>query len=138
MRLDLWMTALHVSSAMVWVGAVVSSFVAASVTSVDDATRHVIARRLHRWVARPAFLLALGFGVIRLGMDWRHYFITTHFMHAKLTLAFLAIVAHHFIGARIRSSKSGRAFHSPATIFAVVMFGLSCLAAVVLVVVRPL
>lgn len=132
------MTALHVVGLLLWVGSLVSAFVAASVTSCDDTTRRLIATRLYRWVARPGFLLAFGFGAIRLAMDWHHFLVATHFMHVKLTLALVAIVAHHFVGARIGSCTTGRAFHTPATTSAVVLFGLSCLAAVIIVVVRPM
>jgi uncharacterized membrane protein len=132
------MTALHVVGLLLWVGSLVSAFVAASVTSCDDTTRKLIATRLYRWVARPGFWLAFTFGAIRLGMDWHHYLVATHFMHAKLMLALVAVVAHHFVGARIGSSASARAFHTPATTSAVVLFGVSCLATVIIVVVRPM
>jgi len=138
MRLDSMMTAVHVSALVVWIGSMLSAYVAARVASVDDATRQVIALRIYNWLARPAFIVTLVFGALRLGMDWRHYLVTTHFMHTKLTLAFVAIVAHHFLGARIRSSSTAQAFRSPATTAAVAIFALSCLAAVIVIVVRPM
>lgn len=136
MRLDVVMTALHVSALLVWVGAVISGFLAAGVKG-DDATRQDIARRLFRWVANPALLLALLFGTVRLGLDWRYYFVTTHFMHAKLPLAFVAIAAHHFLSARVRKAPTATRFRGTPTTLAALVFGLSCFAAVLLVIVRP-
>lgn len=138
MRMDSVTTALHVVAVAVWVGSLLSAYVAARVTSGDDTTRHVIAYNLYKWLARPAFLVAFVLGVFRLGMDWRYYFVTTHFMHAKLSLALVAIVAHHFLGARLRSAKTAEAFRTPATTVALAVFALTCFAAVFVVVVRPM
>ncbi len=137
MKADLVLTALHVSTLLLWVGGMVSAFVAARTAAGDDVTRHDIAQRVYKWVANPAFLLAFAFGVIRLAMDWRYYFITTHFMHSKLLLAFVAIGAHHFLGAKIRKSTTNQAFRGLSTTLAAVTFSLACVAAVFIIILRP-
>ncbi|HSC87497.1 MAG TPA: hypothetical protein VLC09_09520, partial [Polyangiaceae bacterium] len=63
---------------------------------------------LYRKLAAPAFALAFTFGAARLVMDLRGYFVVTHFMHGKLTLAVAVIGLHHVIGARAKKRAAGQ------------------------------
>ncbi len=138
MRADLVLIALHVAANMVWVGALLASVLVVVDNGGPVAGQVRLARTIYARLAVPAFLLSFVLGAARLGMDWRSYLVTTHFMHAKLALAFVAIVAHHWIGALLKRltdepATAGRMLKGLAYVF-----GIACLGSVVLVVMRPL
>ena len=135
MSMDTILVSLHVAANLVWVGSVLAGVVALRAPGPDAASRQAIARRIFGVLALPAFVASLVLGAARLGLDWRYYMVTTHFMHAKLSLALVAIVAHHWMGARLR--RAG-ATQDGAIIVGAVVFGLSCMAAVVMAVARPI
>jgi len=115
----------------VWVGSLLSAAAVQGMGAEDAAARGRIALRIYRRLAVPAFLASTLFGLARLGLDWRYYLVTTHFMHAKLLLVVIAIAAHHVVGARVKRAGSG----SVALVGA--LYGLACMGAIVLAVVKP-
>ena len=135
MSTDTILVSLHVAANLVWVGSVLAGVVALRTPGADAAARQDVARRIFRVLALPAFVASFVFGAARLGLDWRYYMVTTHFMHVKLTLALVAIVAHHWMGARIR--RTG-ATNDGAILVGAFAFGFACLVAVVMAVVRPI
>lgn len=94
---------LHVTLDLVWIGSILS-VAALLLPPADgvDAARGKLALELYKRIAVPAFVGAFLFGAARLSLDLRLYFVQTHFMHAKLTLALVVIALHHMIGARAR------------------------------------
>jgi len=137
MRADLVLVALHVAANMVWVGALLASVLVVVDNGGPVAGQARLARTTYARLAVPAFLLSFVLGAARLGMDWRSYLVTTHFMHAKLALALVAIVAHHWIGALLKrlTDEPGTAGQMLKALAYV--FGIACLGSVVLVVMRP-
>lgn len=137
MKWDLVVVALHGAANTVWVGSVLAASVVALAKTGAPEVRAELARKVFKGLAVPSFGLALVLGAARLAMDWHYFMVETHFMHAKLVLAFAAIVAHHVLGVRLRklpidSSKPPRLISLLALVF-----GVSCVGSLMLVVVRP-
>jgi putative membrane protein len=105
---DLWVLALHVASNAVWVGSLLAVLVVVGMPGEGAKASNLLGLRVYRALAIPGFLGSLVFGGIRLGLDWRYYLVTTHFMHAKLLLVAVAIAAHHVVGAGVRAGGLGR------------------------------
>jgi uncharacterized membrane protein len=127
----------HVSANLIWIGSIVS--VAMVLTSGVGSTqqRGLLAYRLYRTLATPAFILSFLAGMVMLALDLRLYFVLTRFMHAKLLMALIVIVAHHVLGARARAAASAEVV-SPRPIRALGgLLGLAALLAVFLVVTKP-
>jgi uncharacterized membrane protein len=121
-----WMVAFHVVFNLVWVGAVLGAVVVAGECS-DDRMR--ASKEIFTRLALPGFLGSFALGLVRLIWDWRLYLVTTHFMHAKLLLALIAIVAHHVIGAKLKRG-SVRFLSVWGVVFAVGAFGSAVVAIV--------
>jgi uncharacterized membrane protein len=130
-RVDLAVLVLHVCANVVWVGSLLAVVLIHGMVTEDTVVRGRIALRVYRWLAVPAFVGSTVFGLARLALDGRYYLVTTHFMHLKLLMVLVAIAAHHIVGARVR-----RAGSKPAPLAGVV-FGLACLGAVLMAVVKP-
>jgi putative membrane protein len=64
---------------------------------------------VYRRLAVPAFILALVAGSAQLLSDLQLYFVTRHYMHAKLPLALAIIAFHHILGGRARRMANGQA-----------------------------
>src|SRR5262249_18995389 len=71
--------------------------------------RGALAVRIYKTLAVPAFVASFLFGVLRLFLSTEYYFVSTHFMHAKLLLAFVVIGLHPVIGARAKKAAAGDA-----------------------------
>jgi len=137
MNTDLVLVTLHVAANMVWVGSLLAAVVAARAEGGTSQTGVAIARRLYLTMATPAFGVSLIVGAVRLVTDWHHFMVATHFMHAKLVLAFGAIVAHHWIGARLKRLSKTSAAPDRSLVVSATVFGVACLGSVALVVIRP-
>jgi protoporphyrinogen IX oxidase len=103
--------ALHVSANLVWIGSLLSAVVLATAPAaaerVPGSERASWARLLYRRLAVPAFVVSLVSGGIPLLLNTSHYFVVTRFMHAKLLLAFFAIVLHHLVGGTLKRLAAG-------------------------------
>jgi putative membrane protein len=102
---------LHVFSNTVWIGAIVSvGYLVGfgSRAAKDDARAKDIASlavTLYQRVAVPAFLFSFLSGAARLVTDAPAY-MRLHWMHGKLTAAFVVIALHHVIGARAKRAAA--------------------------------
>jgi len=137
MKVDLLIVALHVAANMVWVGALLAAVLVTLAGDGPTPAQAKLGRLVYRRLAIPAFGLSFVLGAVRLGLDWQYYMVTTHFMHAKLALAFAAIVAHHWIGARLRRLCDATPASGRSLGWLAVVFGLTCFGSVALVVLRP-
>lgn len=136
MRFDLVVLALHVCANVVWVGALLAVLVVLAGNAEDQGARGRLAWRVYRTLALPGFVGSFVFGMVRLGVDWRYFLVTTHFMHVKLLLVVVAIAVHHLVGARARRVAKG-AGKAGSGVVSGLAFGLACLGAVVLAVLKP-
>lgn len=134
MRADLAVLVLHMAGNVVWVGALLG--VVALLWGGGGEAGGKAALRVYRLVAVPGFLVSFCFGVGRLLLDWKYYLVTTHYMHAKLVLVVVAIGLHHVVGAGAKRA-SGGAQVGGGRLAAGVGFGLACLGALFLAVVKP-
>lgn len=137
MKADLVLVTLHVAANMVWVGGLIAAVLVAWAGGGPTADTAKLARLVYKNLAVPAFAASLVFGAARLALDWRYFLVTTHFMHVKLALAFLAIVAHHWIGARLRRLCEATPVQDRMLGWLAVGFGVACFGSVALVVMKP-
>ena len=106
--------ALHIIMNLAWIGSILSVGVLLAKGPGDGKTRGGSARTVYKLLAAPAFGFALLLGLAQLAQDPTFYFKTTHFMHAKLTLAAAAIGLHHALGALAKKMESGERESGPA------------------------
>lgn len=137
MKAELVLVTLHVAANMVWVGSLISSAVVALAAGGPTQAQAKLGRALYTRLAAPAFGVSFVLGAVRLGLDWNYYMVTTHFMHAKLALAFVAIVAHHWVGARLKRLCDATPAPDRSLGLATAVFAIACLGSVALVVMRP-
>jgi putative membrane protein len=107
--LEWFLRSLHVLANLYWVGSIVAVAALLSAPSASPKERGELAGFVYRRIAAPAFGLSFLSGTVRLLLDLEYYFVTTHFMHAKLPLALGVIALHHVIGARVRRAAAGDA-----------------------------
>lgn len=98
----------HVSANLFWIGSIVAVGVLLSAPSGTAKERGVFGARIYRVVASPAFGISFLAALVRLFLTPEYYFVTTHFMHAKLPLALGAVALHFVIGARAKRMAAGR------------------------------
>lgn len=107
-NLPMTLVFVHLVANLIWIGSIFSVAMVLSYDKVDALARGQIALGLYRRIAVPAFLISFSAGLLRLLIDLDFYFVTTRFMHGKLTLAAAVIGIHHVIGARARGMASGK------------------------------
>jgi putative membrane protein len=98
----------HLVANLVWVGSILSVAMVLCDTQAEALTRGKLALGVYRRVAVPAFLISFSAGLLRLLLDLDFYFVTTKFMHGKLTLAAAVVGIHHVIGARAKGLSNGK------------------------------
>jgi protoporphyrinogen IX oxidase len=103
-----WLLLLHVIGNLLWIGSIASvGFILAS--GREPKLAGELAYALYRSLSVPGFLLSFVAAVILLAHGARHYFVETHWMHAKLPIALVVIAIHHVIGARAKRLASAKA-----------------------------
>jgi putative membrane protein len=109
LSLPLLLVSAHVTANVVWIGALLSVvlLVVRAPWMADPAEVGALARRLHVWLAVPAFLVSFGAGVARIALAPQIY-AHLPWLHVKLTFALAVIVLHHVIGARAKRVAAGR------------------------------
>ncbi len=107
MTLAWWLRNLHVLANLFWIGSIVAVSIVLAAKSGSDRERGTIARMVYQRVAAPAFTISFVAGFVRLLLDLKFYFVSTHFMHAKLLLALGVIAVHHILGAQARRAAAG-------------------------------
>jgi putative membrane protein len=90
---------LHVAANLVWIGSVVATGWVLAGPEGTQRERGLIALKLYRQLATPAFGVSFVAGLVVLAHNYEFYLVQTHFMHAKLTVALAVIGLHHVIGA---------------------------------------
>jgi putative membrane protein len=101
------LVALHVTANVVWIGSILAVGRLLAAGEGDAKVRGILARRVYRSLAVPAFVTSFVAGAIRLALSPDYYFVATHFMHAKLLLALVVIALHHVIGGRAKKAAAG-------------------------------
>ncbi len=93
----------HVFANLVWIGSIAATAVAlSSQGSGDLKARAATALAIYKKLATPAFGISFLAGLGRLLLDPGLYFVSTKYMHGKLTFALIVIALHHIIGARAK------------------------------------
>ena len=129
--------AFHVVANLVWIGAILSTALVLTPGAGDEKVRGETALLLYRRLATPGFVLSFVLGLVVLGSNPALYLKATHFMHAKLPLAFGVIGLHHVIGARAKKLAAGTTKElGPVPVLAVMLLVLATGAAV-LAVMKP-
>jgi putative membrane protein len=126
---------LHVTGNVFWIGAVAAIALVMLASDGEAKLRGELAKRIYMLGAVPGFVLSFGAGVARLMMDPGPY-MKLPFFHAKLTVALIAIVLHHIIGARAKKLASGEAKDAGPTKVLFAVFAVCAILAVFFVVVR--
>jgi len=103
------LVATHVTANVVWIGSILAVGRVLAAAEGDVKVRGALAVRIYKSLAIPAFIASFLAGVARLLLSTEYYFVSTHFMHAKLLLAFVVIGLHHVIGARAKKAAAGDA-----------------------------
>lgn len=99
----------HVSANLLWIGSIVAVGLLLAKGPGDARMRGEAGRLVYRTLSIPAFVISFVLGFVKLAEDPTFYLRTTHFMHLKLTLAFVVIAIHHVLGARARKMAEGKA-----------------------------
>jgi putative membrane protein len=100
------LVAIHVTANVVWIGSILAVGRLLAAAEGDAKIRGVLARRVYRSLAVPAFATSFVAGALRLALSPDYYFVATHFMHAKLLLALVVIALHHVIGGRAKKAAA--------------------------------
>ena len=107
--LYLWLKALHVVSALIFVGGIFSVTVFLAAASAEPAANAPLARAIRRWdraVTTPAMLLVWAFGlVLALSGGW----LSHGWLQAKLVLVMALSVIHGVQSGRLRRLSGGSA-----------------------------
>lgn len=103
-----WLKALHVASALVFVGGVIGVAVFLTAASADAANAP-LAQRIRRWdqaVTTPAMLLVWAFGLtLALSGGW----MSSGWLQAKLVLVVIVSAIHGMQSGRLRRLSGGAA-----------------------------
>ena len=107
-----WLKALHVASALVFVGGVIGVSIFLAAASAEPATNRSLAQRVRSWdqtVTTPAMLLVWAFGLaLALDGGW----LSHGWLQAKLVLVVGLSAIHGMQSGRLRRLAGGAA--SPA------------------------
>lgn len=110
----LWVKAFHLIAMVCWFAALfylprLFVYHAMSDDSVSRERFKVMERKLYRGIAMPSMLatLILGFWLLSYNTS---YYMSSGWMHAKLTLVFLLIGYHHVCGAFLKKICPGRKY----------------------------
>jgi protoporphyrinogen IX oxidase len=121
---------LHVIGNLVWIGSIASTAFLLGSSAAEPRARGELAAEVYKKLAVPAFGLSFLAGLARLALDFDLYLVKTHYMHAKLLFALVAIALHHVIGARAkRAARGGEAAARPTRTMGVVLVSSAALAA---------
>jgi putative membrane protein len=107
--LELILRNLHVVANLFWIGSIVAVGVLLAADIGSEKERGALAHAVYRKIAAPAFGVSFLLGAARLAFSLNYFFVATHYMHAKLTLAVGVIAIHHVLGARARRAAKGEA-----------------------------
>lgn len=98
---------LHLLANLVWIGSISAVAMTLRTGASNPRERGVLARRIQRQLAEPAFGVSFLAGAGRLLLNYEYYFLETKFMHVKLTLALGVIAIHYAIVARAKHMERG-------------------------------
>lgn len=106
----LWVQAFHVIFVVCWFAGIfylprILVYYAQSDNPETKATLAVMARKLYRFVT-PFMFLTVIFGGWRLSMQWEYY-LSSGWMHAKLTCVACLIVYHFWSGVYVKRVNRG-------------------------------
>ena len=108
--LAIGLVALHVLANVVWIGALLAVALAlvGAPSMAHPAEAGLLALRIHRTLAVPAFAVSFTAGALRIALAASIY-LHLPWMHAKLTFALVVIALHHVIGARAKRAATAPA-----------------------------
>lgn len=103
----LWLKALHLVGAVLWLGTSIGvALVAAAASGDQRAPVAALARRVAMRVATPGLVLAFAGGLTMLALSWDAY-ARAGWMHGKLLLVVIAAGLHGAISGKLRKLGSG-------------------------------
>jgi putative membrane protein len=103
----LWLKALHLVGAFLWLGTSIGvALVAAAAAGDQRAPVAVLARRVALRIATPGLVLAFAGGLTMLALSWDLY-ARAGWMHGKLLLVVIAAGLHGAISGKLRKMAGG-------------------------------
>ncbi|MCA9615937.1 MAG: CopD family protein [Sandaracinus sp.] len=103
----LWLKALHLVGAVLWMGASIAvALVAAAASGNERAPVAALARRVALRIATPGLVLAFVGGLTMLALSWDAY-ARAGWMHGKLLLVVIAAGLHGAVSGKLRKLSKG-------------------------------
>lgn len=103
----LWLKALHLVGAFLWLGTSIGvALVAAAAAGDQRAPVAALARRVALRIATPGLVLAFAGGLTMLALSWDLY-ARAGWMHGKLLLVVIAAGLHGAISGKLRKMAGG-------------------------------
>ena len=103
----LWLKALHLVGAVLWLGSSIGvALVAAAASGDQRAPVAALARRVALRIATPGLVLAFAGGLTMLALSWDAY-ARAGWMHGKLLLVVIAAGLHGAISGKLRKLAGG-------------------------------
>lgn len=112
----LWLKAFHIIAVVCWFAALfyLPRLFVYHAQSSDQISRdrfQIMERKLYRGIATPSMLATLLLG-IALVVGNSSYYLSSGWMHAKLTLVLLTLIYHFYCGHFLRQLAAGSCAHS--------------------------
>ncbi|MCB9618977.1 MAG: CopD family protein [Sandaracinus sp.] len=103
----LWLKALHLVGAVLWMGASIAvALVAAAASGNERAPVAALARRVALRIATPGLVLAFVGGLTMLALSWDAY-ARAGWMHGKLLLVVITAGLHGAVSGKLRKLAKG-------------------------------
>lgn len=112
----LWVKAFHIVAVVTWFAAIfyLPRLFVYHASSEDEASNErfkIMERKLYRGIMWPSMIAVIALGVWLLSFSWSYY-LSSSWMHAKLTLVFLLVIYHLYCGHLIKQFKADKNHHS--------------------------
>lgn len=112
----LWVKAFHIVAVITWFAAIfyLPRLFVYHASSEDEASNErfkIMERKLYRGIMWPSMIAVIVLGGWLLSFSWSYY-LSSGWMHAKLSLVFLLIIYHLYCGYLIKQFKADKNHHS--------------------------
>lgn len=108
----LWIKAFHIIAVVTWFAAIfylprLFVYHASSEDEISNERFKIMERKLYRGIMWPSMIATIGLGIWILSYAWEYY-LSSGWMHAKLTLVFFLVVYHLYCGHIIKQFKEDK------------------------------
>ncbi|WP_028291911.1 protoporphyrinogen oxidase HemJ [Oceanobacter kriegii] len=109
----LWIKAFHIIAVITWFAGIfyLPRLFVYHAMAEDEVSRErfkVMERKLYRGIMVPSMLVVIALGLWLISFNMEYYLVSTHWMHAKLTLVALLIGYHHYCGHLVKVFRDDR------------------------------